>query len=187
MSSSPHASPNQANKLGSRFFYPISVFFLYVALLALVWWVISGGAVGSWLIGAPLVLIAAYLSAKLKTKQTERLRLLPMIKFISFFLYESLRGGVDVARRVYSPTLPLAPALLSYPLRLPEGPAQVFFANIVSLLPGTLSVGINSNTLHLHALDETASVMEDMQALEQKVATVFGVELSNTERTHEES
>lgn len=161
-------------------------FFLRAGILAVLWIVVTGGAADSWLIGLPVVLVAACLSVMLKEKLTQRIHVVPLIKFIPFFIYASVRGGVDVARRVYSPDPPLAPALLTYPLCLPRGAARVFFANSVSLLPGTLSAKVMDHALRIHVLDETAPTIQDLNALELKIAGIFGIELCNTERTHEE-
>lgn len=107
------------------------------------------------------------------------------LRFVPFFAYCSLKGGVDVAGRAFSPRLPLTPAMLDYSLRLPKGTARVFFANIVSLLPGTLSTDIRGDTLMVHVLDNTSPVFEQLQRLEVAVARLFGclIGSENTEGT----
>jgi len=165
--------------------YPFFSFVLRAALLAMVWWIISGGAVNSWSVGFPLILIAAHLGVSL-SHPGQRLHLLPLLSFIPFFLCESVRGGIDVARRAYSPSLPLTPAVLNYPLRLPVGAAQVFFANTVSLLPGTLSTGLEGYTLRIHVLDNTTPVISELKTLELKIAAIFGIDINNNEHSHEE-
>ena len=162
--------------------YPISDFILRSGLLAFLWWIISGGANDSWLVGLPVVLVAAHLSVTLKAKQTQRVHLIPLLRFIPFFLYESVCGGIDVTRRVYAPRLPLHPALLIYPLRLPEGVAQVFFANSVSLLPGTLCTHIKDHALQIHVLDKTAPIVKELEVLELKVASIFGINFNEEKR-----
>lgn len=161
--------------------YPVFNLILYLGLLAFLWWIISGGATDSWLIGVPMVLIAAYVSVALKAKQALHIHILSLIKFIPFFLRESVLGGIDVARRAYSPRLPLKPACITYPIRLPEGAAQTFFANIISLLPGTLCAGIKDRTMHIHVLDETAHVIRELETLESRIAAIFGTDLNNCE------
>lgn len=98
-----------------------------------------------------------------------------MALFAPFFLVQSLRGGVDVARRALHPRLPLNPCLVRYPLCLEEVPAQVFMANVVSLLPGTLSADLEDSVLTVHALDCALPVTEQLQALESRVARLFGL------------
>jgi len=151
-------------------------------LLAILWWVISGGASDSWLVGLPVVLIAAYLSLLLKAEQAQRIHLIPLLRFIPFFLYASVCGGVDVARRICLPRLLISPAFLSYPLRLPEGSARVLFANSISLLPGTFCMNIEEHELQLHVLDKQAPIIKELEILEFKVATIFGINLNEEKR-----
>jgi len=97
-----------------------------------------------------------------------------LARFVPFFLFQSLRGGLDVACRTFHPRLPLNPSLVRYPLRLEQSPAQVFMANVVSLLPGTLSADLEGSVLTVHALDIGLPVTEQLQTLESRVARLFG-------------
>jgi multicomponent Na+:H+ antiporter subunit E len=102
------------------------------------------------------------------------------MRFIPFFLWQSLSSSVDVARRALSPELPLNPRFLAYHLRLPAGSARVFFVNVVSLLPGALSVELQDEQLVVHVLDSKAAVLDELQSLEEAVATLFGVNITTT-------
>lgn len=147
---------------------------LRLLLLILLWWVLTQGDPASWAIGIPTVLVATIISLWLSASSSWEWRLHSLPRFVSFFAYCSLRGGIDVAGRAFSPTLPLAPAMLDYSLRLHQGTARVFFANVVSLLPGTLSADIRGDTLLVHVLDGTLPVTEQLQTLEVAVARLFG-------------
>lgn len=144
-------------------------------LFSLIWWVLTDGAVSSWWIGVPAVLLAVATSAAL---------LPPMpfvwyefLRFVPFFLMRSLLGGADVAWRAFHPGLPIAPDLIEYPLRLPPGLPRVFMANTVSLLPGTLSAALDRSVLKVHVLDNRSSFMAELEAVEQRVARMFGTSL----------
>ncbi len=144
-------------------------------LLAGIWWGLSGGALASWWIGLPAVLLATAASVAL-------LPLMPVVwhellRFIPFFLVRSLMGGVDVAWRAFHPGLPIAPALVDYQLQLPPGLPRVFMANSVSLLPGTLSAALDQSLLKVHLLDGRKDFLAELKALEQRVARLFGVSL----------
>lgn len=152
-----------------------AVLFFRALLFALLWWIVTEGAVDSWVIGAPAVLIAAYASVALLPPTgifwTE------VIRFIPFFLARSLYGGVDVARRALHPQLPIAPALVEYPLRLSIGLPRVILANTIALLPGTLSVDITADRLLVHVLDERMDYMAEFNAVEHRVARLFAQSL----------
>jgi len=90
----------------------------------------------------------------------------------------SLIGGIDVAWRAFHPRLPIAPDLIEYPLRLPPGQSQVFMANTVNLLPGTLSAALDRNIMKVHVLDSQKDFLSELEAVEQNVARIFGLSLN---------
>ncbi len=146
-----------------------------LVLFSLVWWILTDGAIDSWSVGIPVVLIATLTSVMLMPPLSWSLR--GMLFFIPYFLWHSIRGGVDVARRALHPQLPIAPRLLDYRFRLPVGLPRVFMADIVSLLPGTLSVELGDEFLRVHVLDETSAIKEELNMLENRLADIFGLEL----------
>ncbi|WP_028108033.1 Na+/H+ antiporter subunit E [Ferrimonas futtsuensis] len=145
------------------------------AAFALLWWMLSDGAMASWWVGVPAVLLATLTSMKLVAP----FGVSPMgfARFIPHFIWYSLRGGIDVAWRVFHPQRPIAPALIDFPLRLPSDMARVFMANTVSLLPGTLSAELGSRWLRVHVLDGRKTVIPELLELERIIAQVFGIAL----------
>jgi len=148
------------------------------AIPALFWWALTGGEPASWWIGLPAVLLAASVSAALATPLPSLPFLCGIFRFLPCFLLLSLRGGIDVSRRALSPALPLAPSCVAYPLRLPGDAAAVFFADCISLLPGTLSVELAPDRLLVHILDHRKPVLRDLAELEKRVARLFGLALT---------
>lgn len=146
-------------------------------MFSLIWWILSDGALASWLIGVPAVLLA--LAASVALLPPVPVVWFELLKFVFFFLRHSLLGGVDVARRVFQPDMPIDPDLVTYPLRLPSGLPQVFMANIVSLLPGTLSAALDHNVLTVHVLDRQTGFLAELQAVEGLVARTFNLPLNN--------
>jgi multicomponent Na+:H+ antiporter subunit E len=147
---------------------------LRVAVFALLWWALTGGARDSWGIGLPLVLIAVAVSLGLSPARGGPLSVTGTLRFLPFFLWHSLRGGVDVARRAFHPSLPIRPVLVEYRLRVPPGPGPVFMANVVSLLPGSLAAGLDGDRLLVHVLDRNGDFRRELSALERRVADLFG-------------
>ena len=64
-----------------------------------------------------------------------------------------LLAGWDVARRVWSPSLPIRPALRPVTSAQMSELAQVIYANSITLTPGTLSVAVDDDGIKVHALD----------------------------------
>lgn len=148
---------------------------LRAVLFALLWWMLTGGATGAWAVGTPVVLLAALASVLLLPPVAWSLG--GIARFVPFFLWRSLCGGVDVARRALHPRLPISPGLFCYPWRLPPGLPRVFMANTVSLLPGTLSAELGANGLQVHVLNGRKDLSSELEKVEQSVAAVFGISL----------
>ncbi len=139
------------------------------------WWILSGGALGSWLVGGPVVVLVAIAVRRWRPDRAQEVHWPAVPSFVLFFLGRSLIAGVDVARRTLLPSMPLAPAVLSYRTSLPNGTPMVFFAGVVSLLPGSLSVSVNHSTVDVHVLDNAMDTQRDLEQVEQRISAIFRV------------
>lgn len=136
--------------------------------LAGAWWAFSEGRPGSWGVGAPTVAVAALVAGATLPLPRARPRLAAALRLGAWFVAESVRGGLDVARRALAPSLPLRPALLELRTTLPEGAARVLLADAVSLLPGTVTVDLQGDRVVLHALD-AAGTERGFRELEARI------------------
>jgi multicomponent Na+:H+ antiporter subunit E len=155
-----------------------------LSIFTLLWWMLTEGRGEALLFGAPFIVAAALLSvvfkgASLGRNGHGRISLSALGRLIPFFLWHSLRGGIDVGIRAFKPSLPLAPDLVDYPLRLPSGPAAVLMAGLVSLMPGTLAV-IWDGRLRVHVLDRGGQFWQELERLEEQVGAVFGLQLAGS-------
>jgi multicomponent Na+:H+ antiporter subunit E len=141
-------------------------------LFSVMWWVLTDGTAGSWWIGLPAVAGAVMVSVALVPSVDLVWR--EVMRFIPFFLWHSLKGGVDVALRAFHPRIPITPKLIEYPLRLPHGLPQIMLVNTISLLPGTLSADLDGRVLKVHVLDGSGDFMPELEALEQRVRRMWG-------------
>ena len=146
-----------------------------VSLLAFasLWWLLSGGALGSWLIGIPAVLAAGWAARRLGTGERRTISASGVLRFLPLFLWESLRGGIDVAQRTLAPRLRVQPGFTLYRTNLQQPGARVFFANCVCLLPGTLAADLECDRLRVHMLDAGLDPQLQLQRLERAVALVY--------------
>ena len=142
---------------------------------ALLWTLASGGSADTWLVGAPAVLIATWLSLRLW--RGPLLSLPRLLTFLPWFVRQSLAGAIDVAKRAFHPAMPLAPGMVHCELRLPEGAGRVAVANVISMLPGTLSADLDGEHLVIHALDADQDLEAMVRDLEPRIAGVFGLPL----------
>ncbi len=144
-------------------------------VLAGIWWLLNPGDHASWLVGGPTVALGAVLAALLPRPAASRLDVFGAIRFAAFFLWQSVRGAVDVALRALDPRLPLDPGFQKFEIELPPGPPMTLFANTVTLLPGTLTAEIDGNRLTVHTLDQTADLDAELARLTRRVRDLFGL------------
>lgn len=67
------------------------------ALFVLLWWALTNGGPGSWGLGAVSVVLATWASLVLAPPVTTCVSRIGLVRFLIFFLTQSLRGGVQVA------------------------------------------------------------------------------------------
>lgn len=143
-------------------------------LSAVLWLVLTRGSVRDWGLGLAFVTGAMLVAMRLAPREHRRFSLLGLARFVPFFLGLSIVGGVDVALRALRGPASLAPALRRYPVRLEENcPALLFFASVISLIPGTLCVELEERALLLHIVDERRDPSPNLRRLEELAAGLF--------------
>lgn len=147
------------------------------ALFALLWWALTDGRAGSWAVGGVAVAFATAASLRLLPPVPTYVSRIGLVRFLVFFVHQSLRGGVQVAWFALRPRLALRPGIHEIVLRLPEGISRVLLANTMSLLPGTLSVELDGDRLYLHVLDEAAPIAAEVRTAETRLAQMLGLTL----------
>lgn len=148
------------------------------ALFALLWWALTNGRPGSWGVGAVSVVLATWASLVLAPPVTTYVSRIGLVRFLIFFLTQSLRGGVQVAAFALRPRMGLSPGFHEITLRLPEGLGRVLLTYTLSLLPGMLSVELDGDRLCLHVLDETAPTEAEVRTVETRLAHMLGLALA---------
>lgn len=146
---------------------------LRLLFFALLWFLLTGPNLKSWIIGGPTVLLAVAASLLLSPDSRTPISIIGLCLFIPFFLGKSLQSGIDVMRRTLAARPQVNPGLVSYTTTLPEGSARILFANTISLLPGTLSADLKDDQVIVHAIDQDLSVWASLQQLEQRIALIF--------------
>lgn len=146
-----------------------------IALFAMLWWILVEGRLDAWGLGALAVAVATWASLRLTPAGARAVRAVPLLRFLAFFAWNSLRGGAQVAFMALRPRPDLAPALLELEVALPPGTPRVLMLNTLGLMPGTLGVNIDATSLRLHILDTRLPVVREARVLEAHIARLFGV------------
>lgn len=142
-------------------------------VLVLLWLLLNG--LDRFLAGLLAAAAGAGLGAWLVSGQPHPWKPHRLLWFAGFFLWESFKGGVDVAWRAMHPALSIDPCFSSHCIKLPAGQPRTLMVATVSLLPGTLSadLGENGRDLEVHALMPQA--MASVERLEAWIAWLFSI------------
>lgn len=144
------------------------------AAFALVWWALAEGRADSWGVGAVSVAAALAASLILAPPGAGRLSVVGLFGYAGFFLIQSVRGGSQVAARAFRPRMGLAPALVEVAVVLPEGLPRVLLVNTLNLLPGTVCIRLTDDRLHLHVLDVSQPITEEVREVESRILRMLG-------------
>ena len=149
-------------------------------LLAVGWWVLADGSLYQWPMGLVVVVLAVlttwWLSPPTGRPRVSLRRVWAGVALTGWFLWRSVIGGVDVARRAVTREPDTDPEYVTYRFRLPPGYARVAVAYLNNLMPGSLSVHID-DSLQIHSIARELPTLEQVAALEKRVAAVAGIKL----------
>lgn len=146
---------------------------LRVAAVALLWWILSEGRHDGWGLGAVAILGAVWTSIRLMPPGARRIRLAGLPGFLRFFLWNSIRGGAQVAGMALRGRAALQPGMIELAVTLPPDGTRILLVNTLGLMPGTLGVELDDTTLRLHVLDERLPVAAEARSLEAAIAALF--------------
>ncbi|MBB3038637.1 Na+/H+ antiporter subunit E [Hoyosella altamirensis] len=149
-----------------------------IAVFALMWWVLTEGAADMIQYGFVVVPLSAGLSLILLPPKGRSgplpRRLLSGTMLLFWFLWQSFRGGADVAVRAVRRPVDLDPGMVTHHTTLPDDMSRVALTAITSLMPGTLSVNLEETELQVHVLDRSMRTAEQLAELERRLSTLAG-------------
>ncbi|TVQ55065.1 MAG: cation transporter [Rhodobacteraceae bacterium] len=166
----PDGSPDAKPREGAS---SARLFLTATAVAALGWLALTEGDLSSWAVGAPTVLAAAWAATSAGLGAV-----LPrpgaLAAFAPLFLGALLRSAWSLALRSVARDPRFRPGVVSWPLRLKGVGARAAFMNAVSLTPGTLAARLDGDRLWVHVLDETVDETPALDALERRIARLYG-------------
>lgn len=148
-----------------------------LAMLAALWWLLTGGAPGTWIVGAPAVAAAFAAGMAMRLPGAPRFSVGALLPFLAFFAQASVRGGLQVAARALRRDPDLHPVIMTVSLRLRDETERMLLVSIVSILPGTLATALHGARLRLHVLDERLGSEAEVRDAERHIARLFGGKL----------
>ena len=142
-----------------------------------IWMIMVGGGLANVLPGIGAALLAAWASLRLMPPDPGNAHMRPLASLRLFvrFVWGSVVAGVDIARRAFSPSLPLKLGYVVYPVGLPPSAARNLFMSVTSLMPGTLPAGTDdSGGLIYHCLDVDQPVVRQLEQEEALLVEALG-------------
>jgi multicomponent Na+:H+ antiporter subunit E len=150
------------------------------AALLFLWIIVSGGGAADILVGLVAALAAAAVSLRLLGPGTVRVRPIALVGLVARLLQQSLIAGADVARRALDPQLPINPGFVRYSVGLPPGAARNIFTTLMSLIPGTVPIGVDQGDAHvIHCLDVRQPIAVQLAAEEARLVRALGQSLGD--------
>ena len=129
---------------------------MIIAAMALLWsFLWASASVWNLLIGAALgVLLLSVMQRS--AGDSFGVRLFAIARFLVRFLYELVVSNVMVALLAFRPRPRFHPHVVSVPLRLESDAAITLLSLTITLLPGTVAMGVSEDrrSLHAHAIAE---------------------------------
>lgn len=77
-----------------------------------------------------------------------------LVGYLGWLLVEIVKASIDVTKRIWSPAMPVSPAVYHLRATQPSELGQVIYANSITLTPGTVTLGIEDGDLYVHAIAE---------------------------------
>ena len=142
-----------------------------LVFFALLWIILSGDPGREPFIAGLGILAATLTSMALWPKDPVKIRWRGLPPLVIYFLWSSLKGGVDISSRALRPSMPLRTGFIEFQSKLTSEIHLVVFAWMISLMPGTACVILqNKSRLTVHVVDSETYDVAALQDLEIKIA-----------------
>ncbi|SRR6056297_1443487 len=124
--------------------------------LMLFWLALSGYYTPYFItIGILSVLLAVFLATRMQTIDAEGVPiqlLLGAVTYLPWLLWEIAKSAWTVTRIIIDPRMPISPTMTRVSASQRTPTAVCFYANSITLTPGTLTTNVNGYELTVHAL-----------------------------------
>lgn len=96
-----------------------------------------------------------------------------VLLYVPWLIYEIILSGIEVAKVILRPSMPIEPKIIRFNVDLPSSHAKLILGNSITLTPGTLTVDINEDEFIVHALNPGAEDLIVSDKMPQKVLQLF--------------
>ena len=139
--------------------------YISMCLLAFVTWLLWSGHYALYhrlifILGVLSCGFIVYLASRLDIADEEGVPIhlvWSVLLYIPWLLWAIIKANIDVAKRILSPRLPIAPRIVRVNGTQKNDLCRVIFANSITLTPGTVSLDLDEEDIVVHALTEEAA------------------------------
>jgi multicomponent Na+:H+ antiporter subunit E len=146
---------------------------LMLAMAAL-WFALSGLFSPQFLVlAAASVLLCVWLIARLRIidRDASPYHRAPHIAaYMLWLIWQIIRSNVAVLARILGPRSALDPAMISLSTSARSDVGKAFFANSITLTPGTVTVDVDGDRLKVHALVRANAAAESFAPMDRRVS-----------------
>lgn len=111
--------------------------------------------------------------ARLKEDYPSRIRILRLLFYIPWLIWQIVIASLQVAYAVLRPKMPIDPALMRFKTRLPNMESRVILGNSITLTPGTITIQIEDDEFLVHALMDVSQTGILDESLPTQVAKLY--------------
>lgn len=99
---------------------------------------------------------------------------LRLLVYLPWLAGQVVLANLNVARRILTPSLPIAPRLLRVRAAQKTPLCQVIHGNSITLTPGTITLDLRGGELLVHALDEDSARGVEEGGIDRRVSRLEG-------------
>jgi len=132
--------------------------YLIFACILFLYWILLSGHTSILLLtlGLASVILVVWLVHRMDRNDNAPFRMLFRIKFLSYLgwlIREVVVTNIDVARRIWDPSLPIKPACRKIKVSINDPLIKTIYANSITLTPGTVTTEVGEDYFIVHALN----------------------------------
>lgn len=139
---------------------------MFAFILCLYWFLLSGHtSILLLTLGLASVVLVIWLVSRMDRKDRAPARMifsLEMLSYLSWLVWQVIITNIDVARRIWNPSLPIEPESRKIKVSINDPLIKTIYANSITLTPGTVTTEVGEDYFIVHALN-----VESLDELEE--------------------
>jgi len=132
---------------------------LFVSIFLFAFWVLLSGHFSALLLGSGVLSVLLVMSLVTRADRVDREPIvlypsLGLIGYCAWLMWCVVRSNIDLARRIWDPTLPIHPSWVRLDIKVSTPLEKALYANSITLTPGTLTTDVRDDHFMVHTLSK---------------------------------